>query len=208
MNATKVVIYTIFATTFFGCNQENSNDNKAIEGVDSIQFQIAQKYDSINDANRNNLLETINEIEIKEKDKEAYRFEWSRSFHGPMLYTIEEFENRYILKIVSVNQNKTDSINNSKLVLHDPIYVSENDWMEFKELLDSADYWRLNSGEKEGKGMLDGSIWTLEGKIPANDLRGEKYHKVTRFSPDTGFFRKACLKLIKLGPVIDKDKTY
>lgn len=211
----------LLVITFLCCNsptqvdKKNSN-NISQKTIDSSRLKYLRDM-ALADSARKKFLTKIDEVEIKDKTVESYRLGWDRSFHGPISYTIEMKKDNSSLKVVYPKKMKDiDTLDENVIIkgsFGDEIIllsqkISKEDWNDFKNLLNSSNFWELDEGLREGDGWYDGSYWTIEGKLPATDSTEEKYHHVTRFSPDTGKFRNACLKLIKLGPKIDEEYIY
>ena len=121
---------------------------------------------------------------------ESYRFVWLRSFHHPVAVRIwksgtDEFitfkelsgAGGYEPEHIVVNQTRT---------------LEPGEWDAFVQRLDDMCYWNLPTTDPEGAGF-DGAQWILEG------VRGDRYHMVDRWTPQSGSYREACLYALKLG---------
>lgn len=152
----------------------------------------------------NNLKEMKEEsfLKISDKNKEAYRFLWLRSFHHPIFVRIERNQDKYNL-VAKEFEGKAD-IKPGKLLQTDEKTISKEEWCEFIELLEKSDFWNEKTDGFD-LNRLDGAQWVLEG------VKDNRYHIVDRWSPKQGEFREACIYLLKLsGRDIDelKDDLY
>jgi hypothetical protein len=71
--------------------------------------------------------------------------------------------------------------------------ITQKKWNSFLRALDQARFWSLAIEEEAI--VSDGSHWVLEG------VKDGDYHLVDRWSPQSGKFRAACLRLIKLSEI-------
>lgn len=127
----------------------------------------------------------------KEINKEVYRFTWLRSFHRPMAFRIEKSGDKYELfwKVTS----GAGGYDPGEIVIDDRKSIDEEEWLEFLELVDQANFWELDLGIKLGGS--DGAEWILEG------LSEENYRVIAKWTPREGAFYEACNYLIELSDV-------
>lgn len=101
---------------------------------------------------------------------EMYRFLWLRSFHNPISITIANIEEK-----ISLNWKRTNAEGDYEtgiLVENKTIALDLEKWNNFKELLNTSNYWKNPSilvGEDIIE-VLDGASWVIEG------IANNKYH--------------------------------
>ena len=124
-------------------------------------------------------------------EKEIYRFTWLRTFHKPMTFRIEKWNNRYILywKVL----DGAGGYEPGNLEIERLKIITEKEWSEFTKLVDKANFWKMELGR--GSIGNDGSEWILEG------VNKEKYRVATVWTPRKGNFYEACDYLISLSNV-------
>jgi hypothetical protein len=120
---------------------------------------------------------------------------------GPLIYKRAAIASlTYDLKSLKEEFPDADSIIvprfDTKIILDKTNNISERQWIRFKELLDSCNFWKLEP-TKPTFG-LDGADWILEGQSQ------NKYQFVVRWSPKDSF-RKCCEYLIKLSAAKDEE---
>lgn len=120
---------------------------------------------------------------------EHYRFLWLRTFHHPVAVSIWQSGGE---QFVSVKQlDGAGGYKSGQLITNERRSVTTSEWDGFTRILEQVCYWRLASQDDEILGE-DGSQWILEGR------RENRYHLVDRWTPQTGYFREACIYLLKL----------
>jgi hypothetical protein len=134
--------------------------------------------------------------EIAEAD-EIYRFFWLRTFHNPYSFRVLRSGNDKVLVV-----KKTDGYGGyepGSLVVNKTIKLNDQEWCNFLDLLDGADFWNK---KKLSIGNLakDGSFWSIEG------IREHRYYVAGEQSPAGGKFREACIYLMRIsGEHIDEN---
>jgi hypothetical protein len=140
----------------------------------------------------------------KDKDAEAYRFLWLRSFHPPVsirLYRVggQRFMSVKQLSDVGVPLNG-EAIFPKTLAFSEARVITDAEWAEFQRLLDKSGFWSMPTEDGTEVG-LDGAGWLLEG------ARLQQYHVVERWSPRQGDFRDTCVFLLRFsGLSVDESK--
>ena len=132
-------------------------------------------------------------------EKEVYRFTWLRTFHKPMSFRIEKWNDRYILywKVL----DGAGGYEPGNLELEKLKVITEKEWSEFEKLVDKANFWKMELGR--GSIGNDGSEWILEG------LNQTDYRVITVWTPRKGSFYDACNYLISLTNLnINKKEKY
>jgi hypothetical protein len=77
--------------------------------------------------------------------------------------------------------------------------LTEVEWKAVSDGLAGLNFWRMPTEVLEfGR---DGSQWVLEGR------KGERYHVVDRWSPETGAYHEFCLELLRLSGFLDPSGT-
>ncbi len=127
------------------------------------------------------------------KESVMYRFNWSRTFDEPMVFTLTVDEAK-----AEINWKACDGQagywNSTKLVIDGSRDLTEAEYKHFVELFDAMKFYDLpRTVESYGD---DGAYWTLEA-------RSDHYWAVNRWSPD-GPFRECCLYLLELSGLKDQ----
>ena len=76
--------------------------------------------------------------------------------------------------------------------------MNADEWKSVSDGLSRIDFWKLPGPVQLGG--LDGAQWILEGR------KGEQYHVVDRWSPETGAYREFCLSLVKIAGLLPSGK--
>ena len=140
-------------------------------------------------------------LKISDKNKEAYRFLWLRSFHHPIFVRIERNQDKYNL-VAKEFDGKAD-IKPGKLLQTDEKTISKEEWCEFIELLEKSDFWNMKPRGFDLINGNDGAQWILEG------AKENRYYAADAWSPRNGEFREVCIFLLKLsGRNIDEIRVY
>lgn len=141
-------------------------------------------------------------LKISDKNKEAYRFLWLRSFHHPIFVRIERNQDKYNL-VAKEYDGKAD-IKPGKLLRTDEKSISKEEWCEFIELLEKSDFWNIKAREySDIINGFDGAQWILEA------AKEDRYHAIDAWSPEDENFREVCMFLLKLsGRNIDEIEVY
>jgi hypothetical protein len=128
-------------------------------------------------------------------DTEIYRFLWLRTFHHPVFVRVERNKNK--AGLFTKELDGAGGYAPGKVLREYEHRLTKQEFCEFLNLLEKADYWSLPSTEDDGG--VDGAQWILEG------VKNDRYHVVDRFSPEKGEYQEACIYLLKLSN-IDVDK--
>lgn len=162
---------------------------------------------------------------IAKGEDEAYRFVWLRTFDAPISVRLNVKPDRTGVLKLKITSGKA-GYEPGKLVTNKTITVSKEDVDALIFNLENKDggksacscscegtatapkyvvekFWELPSDEPEIEGyiQLDGADWTVEG------CKGDKYHRVTRWSPSGGLVKHMglyFLTLAKLRPYYDE----
>lgn len=208
----KIFIYLIFVFFLISCNTsvEKKIATGSISAVDCVKIKENRLYcDSMAKNRENECFKHIHEIKLEEGKFESYRFMLVEAFKNDiMLFRIEKKNGNIILVVKTFIPKKMDNTGKDTLLSTYSKRIKPKDWDEFKHLLEQANFWKMAYGKDEGKGSFDGSAWKLEGYIPSADTAVCKFHVVQRYCPQSGNFRKACMKLITLYGKMDTTKIH
>ena len=144
-------------------------------------------------------LAAMNEVSLyMGGEEEGYRFLWLRSDHAPVAVHLRTAGER---RLVTVKQLSWGGYRPGKLAVNRSRTLSRGEWDQFIALTESAGYWRLPAeGDEAGAA---GARWVLEG------VKGGRYHVVDRGGPESGYYREACLYVLKLsGLWIGSEEVY
>lgn len=130
-------------------------------------------------------------LDISDAETETYRFLWLRTFDHPIFVRITRNQNE--VKLFTTELDGAGGYEPGKVLRSNEITLEQEDFYNFLNLLENADYWNLPADNKEDGN--DGAEWILEG------VKNGRYHFVERWSPRTGEYREACLHLLKLSGV-------
>ncbi len=108
---------------------------------------------------------------------EIYRFLWLRTFHHPVVVTIERTGANYTLS--SKESDGAGGYEPGKIIETHMRPLSSGEWCLLRDALATSDFWNMSVVD-EKLGGLDGSEWILEG------IRNGRYHAVKRWSPESG----------------------
>jgi hypothetical protein len=124
---------------------------------------------------------------------ETYRFVYAPPGEASTLIRLEKNPDGYFLmtKYCSCNQARE----RETFVVFKAL--SPEHWERFEALIKKARFW--NAAAQVNRIMRDSTLWMLEGRDQ------ERYHLVTRSSPDNGYFRKAGEYLMALADIKDRD---
>jgi hypothetical protein len=139
---------------------------------------------------------------FKEYPHEVYRFTWFGFFgnkHNPFTIRIENHNDTvYIVsKFISRDRN-----GETVLFVNDTVFLDNKAWLEFKTMIEDANFWEIPTIEKTSIVVMDGATWILEGK--KNDL----YHAVFRVSGKNKEIGNICLYLVELSTMKLKRKQF
>lgn len=128
---------------------------------------------------------------------EIYRFFWLRTFHNPVIIRAYSLgDEKFIIVKQTDGHGKYET---EKLILNRTRKLNDEEWCEFINLLDRADFWNMKKIEV-GTLAQDGAFWNIEG------VRDQRYYIAGEQSPIEGEFREACIYLMKIsGLEIDKN---
>jgi len=127
-----------------------------------------------------------------------YRFTWLRTFHNPIVITIEN-NNGKIMLYWKIGEGQ-GGYKPKGLKESGSRKISSGEWLEFEQLVELSDFENLP--HKSSVLMMDGSIWMLERK----SKNSFKAHNTNwPFSE----YKEACLYLLKLTEIkIEKRALY
>jgi hypothetical protein len=134
-------------------------------------------------------------LDISNQKTEVYRFLWLRTFHHPIFVRIERKHNE--INLYTKESNGAGGYELGKISRSFNRKLNETEWYNFLNLLEKANYWKLQT--KEEILEEDGAQWILEG------VKDERYHVVDKQSPGNDDYGEACIYLLKLSG-IDTDK--
>jgi hypothetical protein len=184
----KTIIITYAVATLISCSRENNylNDRKISneEGipVDSLQhylpdstFENSFAFDKGTAANLQNwfsaALYNMQEPLLYNffLGFESYRFDWIRSFHRPVVISINKKDSRIWLSTRRLNRRP--SFVGWRVDQGLPLYLdydqttelSIKDWNYFKQLLQTAKFWKISNTDLELD--ADGSMWIIEEHV-------------------------------------------
>lgn len=120
---------------------------------------------------------------------ESYRFVWLRSFHHPVAVRIWKTETDHFITLKETSG--AGGYEPGQLVLDQTRKLERGEWDAFVHRLDDMCYWNLPTNDPDFGGP-DGAQWILEG------VRGDRYHMVDRYTPQTGSYREACVYALTL----------
>ncbi|HEY0728033.1 MAG TPA: hypothetical protein VGD38_08205 [Pyrinomonadaceae bacterium] len=120
---------------------------------------------------------------------ESYRFLWLRSFHRPIAVRLWKTETDQFITFKETNG--AGGYEPGDLVVDQTRKLERGEWDAFVQRLDDMCYWNLPTNDPEFGG-LDGAEWILEG------VRGDRYHMVDRWTPQTGSYFEACVYALTL----------
>jgi enterochelin esterase family protein len=137
----------------------------------------------------------------KEPSDLACRFLWLRTFHHPVSVRIQRSGSSIILR--GVELDGAGGYAPGKIAKEVKRELSPAEWETVVAKLDRSGFWQMESREDRSRMGLDGATWILEGS------QGGKYHVVSRWSPESGDFREACLFFLQLSNLmIPGDEIY
>lgn len=212
-----VVCYLLFCSCHEASQQTKQVNTPYIKAyskkqLDSInEIKISKKVDSLAKKHFQEVLKLLKENDISQDTNEVYRLflTGERINFAYSAIRIEKIKDtvHLIAKIYwgpvpqpdgsvrwygTIGKDSLGVINKT---------ISQKDWLEYKNLLNGADFWLLASIDNERKGEFC-TFYTLEGRgkrLWRNDPM--EYHIVRRSCPFEGSFKSACDKLIKLSGV-------
>ncbi len=122
------------------------------------------------------------------------RFLWLRTNHEPVAVRIlkSEKESKIYLKTTS----GLGGYEPGNIVRNENKLMSDKEIKSIIDYLDSIDFLEM---KYERNLTLDGAEWILEARIE------NRYHVVTRSSPESGKFREFCRHLLKLANYKTRD---
>jgi hypothetical protein len=134
----------------------------------------------------------------------AFRFLWMRSFHEPIVVTVEKGASGQVLTVKMLDRPWSlgvDGVHIGKLTYDRRRALTDSEWQRLADLRPEG-FWKQAAAEPETEGV-DGAYWILDGVS-----WGER-HSVKRWSPTAGPFRELCLAMLNLsGLTIAPDKVY
>lgn len=119
---------------------------------------------------------------------EIYRFLWLRSFHHPVSIRVEINVNGPMLHFKELGG--AGGYEPGKPIKNISKKITQTEWCGFINKLKIARYWTMFPMHKTQG--LDGAEWVLEG------VKDGRYHLVSRWSPNNGNYRNACIYLLHL----------
>jgi hypothetical protein len=135
-------------------------------------------------------------IKVSDQNPEIYRFLWLRTFHHPIFVRVER-TSAHSFDLISKELSGAGDYEPGRVLRTAKHSLTEDEWCEFIQLLNKSNYWKMPAFLDE-RGF-DGSEWILEG------VKDGRYHVVSRWSPDSGEYREACIYLLKLS-YVDVDR--
>jgi len=209
MNRLVYILTTALGLVVIACDTHQKKQTDRLG--DTISSNEGQLNDSLGTFYSSNLLLANEQILSKDYlGYEIYRFDWFRSFHGPVFISIYKNGNDYWLSTkkldksnfvphggieFSIPEDATEeqrkAINESNRQIRDSkiqprieidkeIKISKNEWHEFERLLNDCNYWKMEPQET-GLSGLDGAHWIIEAHLE------DKYWFVDRWSPKDNF---------------------
>ena len=130
-------------------------------------------------------------------EKEIFRFTWLRSFDEPIAIRIEKDGDDHWLFWKKLSGK--GGYEPGKLVVDRKKRISENEWINIKELIKRADFWNMDFNQ--GVFGNDGSQWIIEG------VNSTDYRVVDRWSPREGNFYDIGNYLISLTNLRVKERN-
>lgn len=124
---------------------------------------------------------------------DIYRFLWDRAFHQPILITISNKNNEFVVQTKKLDKqpDSNNEVFDYSLFRLETISirkVSIDEWLEFHKLLDDAEFW--NTPPTDIDRGYDGSEWIIEGHTQ------NRYWFVVRWSPDKKSLLRKCGKFL------------
>ncbi len=141
---------------------------------------------------------------LKDKNVEAYRFLWLRSFHPPVSLRLWQTGNQSYMSTKQLSDVGVpidgEAIFTKTLAVNETRSITQEEWAHFQELLKKAGFWSMPTADENPIG-LDGAGWLLEG------VKQDQYHVVHRHSPEQRAYREVCIYLLRVSGVkIDESK--
>lgn len=152
---------------------------------------------------------------------DCYRFTWLRSFHNPIVITLNrkgdhfwlttkmldrkpQFMGYVIRELPSSEKGTIDTTERiimpngyAELKINETKELSTDEWKEFERLLTNCDYWKMFPTLHDQLPGLDGSRWIIEAHFE------DKYWIVDRWTPNDNY-KQVGLYLIKLSGLDEK----
>jgi len=186
MNKKLLVFFLLILLITYGC-QVNSNPCSLSEEVlsDLQNLDNLINVSEIKERDRQWMKGNFNEPSILDAKNETYRFIWSSSFNGSVVYRIEKIDDQ-------VKAVKKKFINHSDTIgVSYELDFSIEDWDYLTSELESKDYWIYPTSIDSQD--LDGESWSLSAYKPIKDKCTLKnFHSVTRWSPIDTTFIEMC----------------
>jgi hypothetical protein len=131
------------------------------------------------------------------QSKETYRLAWLRTFNHPVIVKVQSQDRG--AKLVVTELSGLGGYEPGAVSRSTSVRIEQEQWRSLLAALDRAHFWELETAD--GRVGCDGALWVLEG------VTHGRYHVVSRWSPETGTFRDACIQLLGLSRV-DADPIY
>ena len=126
-----------------------------------------------------------------DEDIEVYRLLYLPAFESPTAIRVWREEGKYWMTIKQLDAGWLPGLDRQSLKLNTTRQLSVNEWVQFKNLLNRANFWSMPAADGREPG-LDGISFTLEGKIPGRN------HVVYRWMPEDESFVEACHYLVSI----------
>lgn len=102
-----------------------------------------------------------------------YRLLWIRSFHSPLVFTLEATSGSAFLTVKKLRVEDAPTFVPVKMLRNSRLMLRKEEFRNVDELFQRVGFWKLPTEDWQAGG-LDGSTWILEA------ARGDKYHVVMR----------------------------
>jgi hypothetical protein len=133
-------------------------------------------------------------------DFEVFRFTWLRTFHNPISFRIEKQNNEFLLFVKRANG--AGGYDPGELIVSDTIKITENQWKNLIELIETDKFWNISTVEKKDYVSTDGSEWIFEARTHG------KYHMVFRQNGKESEIGDLCLYLYELSGIKIKKREF
>ena len=128
-------------------------------------------------------------LDVFDSRREILRFVWSRSQHHKMVVRVDATKSEILLTAKEIGGWNTEK-EPFQLLKTEHRVLTTKQWQSIKDLFARADFWNL--GYYDPPHIKDGAGWLTERVV------GERYHVAHIWSPETGRYRAACLRLLEL----------
>ena len=133
--------------------------------------------------------------------RETYRFTWLRTFHHPVVVRVNWLHDGG--EISSVELDGAGGYEPGSILKSNKRVLSRVDWDALKAAIQRAEFWAMPTQAPADLDGADGAQWILEGR------RGDQYHIVDRWSPESGPYHEASLLFLSAAGIkIKPDEVY